>query len=211
MAIPGDYNGDGLVNVLDLNLVLFNWGKTAAELPPAWVNEIPATTVGINQLNGVLFTWNNRVNTAPTFTYTGPRDVTFGVNDDFVMAGDDQLSFADVDITGGDADSLQVRALVQCCNDGHQVQIRGDQTGINFLRGSPLVNINNGVASCTAEFTGTLNQINNFMSDMRISYRPGAAQPPRISFISFVFYDEGFKGVDGTKMTGFALTARTLQ
>jgi len=41
--------------------VLFNWDKPADELKADWVNHRPesGTTIGSDQLNPVLFNWNN--------------------------------------------------------------------------------------------------------------------------------------------------------
>jgi len=57
-AIAGDYDGDDLVGIIDLNLVLFNWDRPGNTLPPLWSQQIPLGSVGIDELNGVLFNWN---------------------------------------------------------------------------------------------------------------------------------------------------------
>ena len=55
-VLAGDFNNSGLVDVDDLNLVLFHWNEPA---PDEWVNMVPAGVVGVAELNGVLFNWNN--------------------------------------------------------------------------------------------------------------------------------------------------------
>jgi len=56
-AGPGDFNGNGEVELGDLNLVLFNWNS--GSVPPQWVNQIPTDMVGLGELNAVLFNWGN--------------------------------------------------------------------------------------------------------------------------------------------------------
>jgi len=77
--INGDYNADGIVDVGDLNLVLFNWD--ASTVPPERVNQIPAGNVSVDQLNAVLFNWNAMapaVATVPEPTSTGLLVVSIG-------------------------------------------------------------------------------------------------------------------------------------
>lgn len=52
-GIEGDFNASGSVELGDLNVVLFNWNSNS--VPSGWVNQIPSGTVGITQLNTVLF------------------------------------------------------------------------------------------------------------------------------------------------------------
>ena len=56
-----DFNHDGLWNLPDLNLVLFNWQQNEASLPTEWVNQRPAI-VGLESLNLVLFNWQQASN-----------------------------------------------------------------------------------------------------------------------------------------------------
>ena len=56
----GDFDASGLVDIDDLNLVLFNWSEEGATLPIEWVHMRPAdvAVVSVAELNKVLFTWN---------------------------------------------------------------------------------------------------------------------------------------------------------
>ena len=58
-SLDGDYDQSGTVELNDLDLVLFHWSADRSGLPAIWVNQRPAggTTVGLDQLNGVLFNW----------------------------------------------------------------------------------------------------------------------------------------------------------
>lgn len=60
-AIAGDFNGDGMVDNGDLNLLLANWG--AASVPAEWVNGF-AGTVDNDELNALLANWGEGVNAA---------------------------------------------------------------------------------------------------------------------------------------------------
>jgi hypothetical protein len=51
-----DFDDNGVWDLPDLNLVLFNWQQNEANLPAEWVNQRPAT-VGLESLNLVLFNW----------------------------------------------------------------------------------------------------------------------------------------------------------
>jgi hypothetical protein len=53
----GDFDGSGIWDLTDLNLVLFNWNLPAASLPPEWVFQRPVDNVGLEELNKVLFNW----------------------------------------------------------------------------------------------------------------------------------------------------------
>ena len=73
----GDFNESGLVDVADLNLVLFNWDKLGSELPEEWKhmrpdNEVP---VSVTELNKVLFTWAQTF--SPTATVPEPSGVVW--------------------------------------------------------------------------------------------------------------------------------------
>jgi len=58
VVLPGDYDDDGTVAVLDLNLVLFNWNVLGPDLPDTWINQRPGDgLVGVDELNRVLFNW----------------------------------------------------------------------------------------------------------------------------------------------------------
>lgn len=61
VGIDGDFNGDGLVDNGDLNLLLGSWG--AATVPPTWVNGFTAP-VDNGELNALLGNWGAGVVTA---------------------------------------------------------------------------------------------------------------------------------------------------
>ena len=50
-----DYNGDGIVNVVDLDLVILNWNMPP-QTPP-WTTNIPTGVVGVTQLDDVILNW----------------------------------------------------------------------------------------------------------------------------------------------------------
>jgi glucose/arabinose dehydrogenase len=56
-GLVGDYNGNGLVEQGDLDLVLLHWGLSAAERPPTWVLDLPFGTIDQDELDGVLLNW----------------------------------------------------------------------------------------------------------------------------------------------------------
>jgi hypothetical protein len=53
VGLAGDYNGNGLVEQADLDLVLLNWGQAAASVPGDWVSG----SVDQDELDGVLLNW----------------------------------------------------------------------------------------------------------------------------------------------------------
>jgi hypothetical protein len=57
IGVPGDYNGSGLVEQADLDLVLGNWGRSAANVPATWINDLPSGIVDQSELDGVLSNW----------------------------------------------------------------------------------------------------------------------------------------------------------
>jgi hypothetical protein len=54
-AVEGDYNGSGLVEQADLDLVLLHWG--VANVPPGWTNDLPVGAIDQAELDGVLLAW----------------------------------------------------------------------------------------------------------------------------------------------------------
>ena len=56
---PGDANNDGVVNVGDLGIIAFNWGRTS-DPPPVWImgNMNGDHTVDIGDLAVLAFNWN---------------------------------------------------------------------------------------------------------------------------------------------------------
>ena len=58
--LPGDYNGNGVVEQADLDLVLLNWGDVVinpAEL--GWKRSLPEGAIDQGELDGVLLNWGN--------------------------------------------------------------------------------------------------------------------------------------------------------
>ncbi|MEO1497961.1 MAG: PEP-CTERM sorting domain-containing protein [Planctomycetota bacterium] len=53
---PGDFDASGEVDNDDLNLLLNNWGEPAANVDPAWVNNLSGN-VDNNELNALLDNW----------------------------------------------------------------------------------------------------------------------------------------------------------
>ena len=56
-AIKGDINGDGQVDMSDLNMVLIDWGKSAGEIADPFVDTNKDGIVDITDLNAVLIDW----------------------------------------------------------------------------------------------------------------------------------------------------------
>jgi hypothetical protein len=67
----GDFNDDGLVDVEDLNFVLFNWNEPSSDLPTAWSRMRPGAGnfVGVEELNKVLFSWNQSASASAASTF----------------------------------------------------------------------------------------------------------------------------------------------
>lgn len=58
-GIVGDFNNNGLVEQQDLDLVLGNWGTSAAEAPATWENDLPEGNIDQTELDKVLANWGN--------------------------------------------------------------------------------------------------------------------------------------------------------
>lgn len=58
-GLPGDYNNNGLVEQQDLDLVLGNWGQSAATPPALWTNYLPTGNIDQDELDRVLGNWGN--------------------------------------------------------------------------------------------------------------------------------------------------------
>lgn len=56
-AGPGDYNGNGLVEQADLDLVLSHWGEDATAVGEDWVSDPPQGIIDQGELDGVLANW----------------------------------------------------------------------------------------------------------------------------------------------------------
>lgn len=67
-ALAGDFNGDGLVDNGDLNLLLGNWGSSS--VPSEWVNGLSGT-VDNEELNALLANWGTGSSTAVPEPATG--------------------------------------------------------------------------------------------------------------------------------------------
>jgi hypothetical protein len=59
-VLQGDYNGNGLVEQADLDLVLSHWGASAATPPDAWIHDLPAGIIDQDELDRVLSGWGAR-------------------------------------------------------------------------------------------------------------------------------------------------------
>ncbi len=57
LPITGDYNASGQVEQGDLDLVLQNWGSSAAPVPVGWINDLPTGVIDQDELDGVLQNW----------------------------------------------------------------------------------------------------------------------------------------------------------
>ena len=73
LSAPGDYNGSGLVEQGDLDLVLQNWGSPASPVPAGWVNNLPAGLIDQAELDAVLQNWGSTVFSAPLFPGSVPE------------------------------------------------------------------------------------------------------------------------------------------
>ena len=58
IKFAGDYNGNGVVEQGDLDLVLLNWGYSISN-PPAigWANDLPTGAIDQGELDRVLLNW----------------------------------------------------------------------------------------------------------------------------------------------------------
>jgi hypothetical protein len=57
VGIMGDYNGSGLVEQADLDLVLLNWGNQTPPIPSGWIVDPPSGAIDQGELDGVLLNW----------------------------------------------------------------------------------------------------------------------------------------------------------
>jgi len=58
-VIAGDYNGSGLVDQGDLDLVLLNWGADGDVPPESWVSDLPLGAIDQGELDKVLLNWGS--------------------------------------------------------------------------------------------------------------------------------------------------------
>jgi hypothetical protein len=205
MSINGDLNGDGKVDIKDLNLVLFNWGKLANDLPVEWVHQLPKNTVGSIELGLIMYNWGVKENKMPILHYDGPNLIELGIGDEFYV---DNISFSDPDIKDEDLDKLIVRCEVFLStlmfngSPDFGASIEGDPTGITFITGNPSI-----PPTGLTNFTGTMNAINNFLSSIRV-YKAGEL-PVSTGQFGVILYDEGHTGVGGVKSTGITIVLKT--
>lgn len=61
----GDYNGDGVVNQADLDLVLLHWGTDAESGVPDWTSDLARGTVDQEELDAVLLNWGKTIESLP--------------------------------------------------------------------------------------------------------------------------------------------------
>jgi hypothetical protein len=59
MVLP-DYDGNGVVDQGDLDLVLLNWGADATAPPAGWINDVPSGQVDQSELDKVLLNWGSQ-------------------------------------------------------------------------------------------------------------------------------------------------------
>ena len=57
--LAGDFNGNGLVEQGDLDLVLGHWGADGTELPEEWINDLPDGVIDQGELDSVLTGWGS--------------------------------------------------------------------------------------------------------------------------------------------------------
>lgn len=63
--VDGDYDGSGLVEQSDLDLVLSNWGHSAESVPAGWIHDFPVGVVDQQELDRVLVNWGVLGRTVP--------------------------------------------------------------------------------------------------------------------------------------------------
>lgn len=59
LELMGDYNGNGLVEQQDLDLVLANWGNDATAPPEGWTDDLPSGNIDQDELDRVLANWGS--------------------------------------------------------------------------------------------------------------------------------------------------------
>ncbi len=73
--ISGDFNGDGVVDQADLDLVLLNWGGDTASPPGGWraLEQLVGDVIDQSELDLVLLNWGNTAGGAANTTLTTPE------------------------------------------------------------------------------------------------------------------------------------------
>jgi T5SS/PEP-CTERM-associated repeat protein len=69
--LAGDYNGNGLVEQGDLDLVLAGWGTDASEVPARWTNDLPQGAIDQGELDRVLGGWGASLVGTASLTHAG--------------------------------------------------------------------------------------------------------------------------------------------
>jgi hypothetical protein len=59
IELAGDYDGNGLVEQADLDLMLLNWGADSTTPPVGWVNDLPTGLIDQQELDSVLLNWGS--------------------------------------------------------------------------------------------------------------------------------------------------------
>jgi uncharacterized membrane protein len=77
-VLAGDYNHNGIVEQADLDLVLLNWGRSAATPPTGWTNNLPAGLIDQDELDGVLLNWGNTPSVSATTAV--PEPITIAIS-----------------------------------------------------------------------------------------------------------------------------------
>lgn len=57
VSVPGDYNGNGIVEQADLDLVLLHWGDDTPPIPSGWIVDLPGGPIDQEELDAVLLNW----------------------------------------------------------------------------------------------------------------------------------------------------------
>jgi probable HAF family extracellular repeat protein len=78
-SLPGDYNGNGLVEQADLDLVLLNWGGDGTNPPAGWTSGLPSGSIDQAELDGVLLQWGNQAAETGSTSIPEPRSLSIVV------------------------------------------------------------------------------------------------------------------------------------
>jgi hypothetical protein len=71
----GDFDGSGLVDQSDLDLVLLSWGQDALAVPAVWQFHLPTGRIDQDELDQVLLNWGGP--TRPLATNAVPEPPTW--------------------------------------------------------------------------------------------------------------------------------------
>jgi hypothetical protein len=81
LQLAGDYNGNGLVEQQDLDLVLVFWGKDAVDVPATWIGPPASRTIDQEELDAVLVNWGNTATRRPPLMAAGARPAAGAADD----------------------------------------------------------------------------------------------------------------------------------